>query len=268
MRMESPVAGGLEKALLLIQTRPVYRNPTLGGAAMASPLRNTRKKVKFLTGRGGNAMSIRGAARICVTAAMLLAAQGAASAGEIVSDYTDLDPEGGCVWDSLDHLSESEKEEMLGNSAVCKGLPGYPVHFSEYDLRQYVAFGEVDEEDRVPGGFEEFNHTGDKIEWRIEDGTPVAAILRWFIENPDPNTGETDKALEGQVLVVSSVAEPGDGRGSCPVAFVDARENANANELARELADRLAKDFVCGKDKPAWHGKRGPHSGEPVERVE
>lgn len=200
-----------------------------------------------------------------LAAGLALAAPRAGLAADTVSEYTDLDPEAGCEWDSLDHLSEQEKEELLGNSAVCKGLSGYPVHFSEYDLRQYVTFGEVDEEGRIAGGFEQFNHTGNRIEWRVMDGEPTAAILRWFIENADPKTGEIDKALEGQVLVVSSVAEPGDGRGSCPVAYVDARENANANELARELADRLARDFTCGKDKPAFHGKRGPLSGDPVD---
>ncbi len=210
----------------------------------------------------------RHSAKAGIAAVIFLVAQGIADAGEIVSDYTDLDLEGGCTWDSLDHLSESEKEEMLGNSAVCRGLPGYPVHFSEFDLRQYAAFGEVDEDGRVPGGFAEFNRTGGKIEWRIDDGEPIAAILRWHIEIPDPTTGMMSKALEGQVLVVSSVAQPGDGRGSCPVAYVDARENANANELARELADSLARDFTCGKDRPAWHGKRGPLSGNPVETVE
>lgn len=210
----------------------------------------------------------RHAARAGIAAVIFLVATGMAHAGEIVSDYTDLDPEGGCKWDSLDHLSEAEKEEMLGNSAVCKGLPGYPVHFSEFDLRQYVAFGEVDEDGRAPGGFAQFNRTGAKIEWRIEDGEPVAAILRWYIENPDPKSGETVKALEGQVLVVSSVAQPGDGRGSCPVAYVDARENADANEMARKLADSLARNFVCGRDRPAWHGKRGPLSGSPVGTVE
>jgi hypothetical protein len=206
----------------------------------------------------------------CLAAAAIIAAgpYRPAIAAEIVSSYTDLDPDGGCVWDSLDHLSEQEREELLGNSAVCPGLAGYPVNFSEFDLRQYVTFGEVDEEGRIAGGFEQFNHTGNRIEWRVMDGEPVAAILRWFIENADPATGEVDKAIEGQVLVVSSVAEPGDGRGSCPVGYVDARENASANELAREIADRLARDFVCGRDKPAFHGKRGPHSGDPVELAE
>ncbi len=139
----------------------------------------------------------RHAAKAGIAAAILLVAQSIANAGEIVSDYTDLDPEGGCKWDSLDHLSEAEKEEMLGNSAICRGLPGYPVHFSEFDLRQYVAFGEVDEEGRIPGGFAQFNRTGAKIEWRIEDGEPVAAILRWYIENADPKTGETEQGAGG-----------------------------------------------------------------------
>ena len=40
--------------------------------------------------------------------------------------------------------------------------------------------------------------------------------------------------------------------------YVDALANANANALAREIADKHARDFICGKDKPVVLGKVTP----------
>lgn len=183
-------------------------------------------------------------------------------ASSFTSAYSKLDIVLDCMWDSLDHLSEDEREQMLGNSAICTGYGQIPVHFSEFDIRQYVAFGDVGPDDRTPGGFGEFNRINDTIEWRLYDGEPFATILRWFIENTDPDTGATERALEGQVLVVSTVATP-DNPVSCPIAYVDAMANRNANELARDAADRLAMDFRCGTDHPYFVGERGPLSGSP-----
>jgi hypothetical protein len=44
----------------------------------------------------------------------------------------------------------------------------------------------------------------------------------------------------------------------CHVGYVDALANVNANELAREIADKHARDFICGKDKPVVLGKVTP----------
>ncbi len=35
----------------------------------------------------------------------------------------------------------------------------------------------------------------------------------------------------------------------CHVAYVDVAANPNANELARQAADDLARDFKCGTDQ-------------------
>ncbi|MFZ1814937.1 MAG: hypothetical protein WBO55_12685 [Rhizobiaceae bacterium] len=205
-----------------------------------------------------------------VAAAFGLSATGSKAEG-IESAYSKFDIDRDCVWDSLDHLSEEERDQMLGNSAVCKGYGDYPVHFSEFDLRQYTGFGPVNEDWRTPGTFGQFNHVGDTIEWRLRNGRPFATIFRWFIENANPSTGEVDKKHEGQVLVISSVAQPdapeGD-RTSCPIGYVDARANANANELARQVADSTAEGFRCGTDLPVFHGKREPLSGNPTSIAE
>jgi len=43
----------------------------------------------------------------------------------------------------------------------------------------------------------------------------------------------------------------------CHVAYIDAAANPNANDLAREAADELARDFKCGKDEVKVIGERG-----------
>ena len=42
------------------------------------------------------------------------------------------------------------------------------------------------------------------------------------------------------------------------MGYVDALANANANDLAREIADKHARAFECGKDKPVILGKVEP----------
>ncbi|MEM7214013.1 MAG: hypothetical protein AAF423_00620 [Pseudomonadota bacterium] len=169
------------------------------------------------------------------------------------SVYTTLDLEKGCVF-------HSEYEQ--GASAYCSGYKGYPVHFSEGDLRQMMRFGHVGKLEGQWESFGQFNRVNTTIEWRIKEGKPYATILRWFIENSN-DSGEYTKALEGQVLVVSRIANH-ENPTSCVVGYVDARSNSDANLLAQNLADTGAASFVCGTDKPVFHGERGKFSGDPV----
>ncbi len=180
----------------------------------------------------------------------------AASAND--STYTDLD---------TDHCKTLSPEDSEGGgiSLQCKGLPDYAVYFKEGDLRQSILYGPVSEAyiDGVFESFGPFNNAGRKIEWRLgADGKPVATILRWFIENIDPATGEPSPKVRGQVLVVSKVAG-GDGQG-CVVGYVDALANPEPNSLARQVADTEAETFACGRDTAAFHGKRGPTAAEPT----
>ena len=93
---------------------------------------------------------------------------------------------------------------------------------------------------------------------------PRAAILRWFLENTDPQTGEeVTPQTTGQVLVISRIGQPGDAR-ACVVGYVDAKANANANVIARVIADGLASSFECGFDGPVFHGERGPLATDPM----
>jgi len=44
---------------------------------------------------------------------------------------------------------------------------------------------------------------------------------------------------------------------------VDGRQNANALDLARRIADQHARTFRCGKDKPIVLGEKGPGFSGP-----
>ncbi len=173
------------------------------------------------------------------------------------STYTDL------VFDGCEKISEYED----GAQIKCAGYQGYHVYLKEGDLRQAVIFGKVDQL-LIDEGFESFghfNHVNTKIEWRLgDDGKPVAAILRWFVENENPDTGAVDGTNNGEVLVVSRVAR-GEGDGlSCVVGYVDALANGAANTLARNVADNEAGDFACGYNEPMWWGERSEKAGQEM----
>jgi hypothetical protein len=143
----------------------------------------------------------------------------------------------------------------------CAGYNGIPVRVSAGDQRTYVSFGANAAKEVAAGEtLASFNSEGKTIEWRIErdaNGKPraFATILRWNTTV----TGDDDKQVRGQVLVVTRLG-PG---GVCHVGYVDGRANANANELAVKLADERARTFKCGKDKPVIVGEKGPGFSGP-----
>ncbi|MFT6542102.1 MAG: hypothetical protein ACJAU5_001182 [Maricaulis maris] len=86
------------------------------------------------------------------------------------------------------------------------------------------------------GNFGQF-HT--VIEWRVLDGAPYATIHRYVSA-----TFETGDAVRQETLIVTAL-RPGGSPTSCHVGFVDATAVSGANEIAREMADRLAADHDC-----------------------
>ncbi|MEQ9634932.1 MAG: hypothetical protein RLW68_02480 [Devosia marina] len=149
------------------------------------------------------------------------------------SAYTDL---------NLDDCLILEADDF-GASWACPGYKGYPLMVQEGDLRFSLSYGFEPDENGV--GFQTlppFNYLGAKLEWRLSNALgrwfPIATIVRYHTAHPE--TGED----YGQVLVVSQIAEG----NNCHIAYVDARANANANELAREAADK-AGDFDCMTDE-------------------
>ncbi len=197
---------------------------------------------------------------ILVTTMAVASTNQFANAQDYTSAYTELNFDQHCTI-----LSRYE----LGVSAKCTGYtpPGmgpdaqWPIYFAEGDLRQMVRFGHVNEETDQWQSFGQFNQVGKTVEWRLSNGKPIATILRWFVDSENPQTGAHE---EGQVLVVSTVANHSDPNNGCVVGYVDARANSNANVLARNVADSIAGHFQCNSDNPKFYGERGPNSGTPT----
>ena len=173
-----------------------------------------------------------------LVAALAALALASPAHADFTSAYTDLNLDECLVLDADD----------FGTSWSCPGYKGYPLKVSEGDLRFSLQYG-FDPD--ASSGFQTlppFNNLGAKLEWRLSNDLgrwmPIATIVRYF--TADPETGE-DK---GQVLVVTQLL---DGN-TCHIAYVDATANANANELAREAADK-AGDFDCATDEVETIGK-------------
>ena len=150
--------------------------------------------------------------------------------------------------------------DEVGGTWKCKGFKDYPVWFSEGDARQSIFLGHVGDwyQKGAWESFGQFNHYGGTLEWVLENGAPVAAITRFFVQNSeDPPSKD-----KGQVLVVSKVGQPGAGE-ACVVGYVDARANPEPNALARKVAAEKVKGFRCRVDMPEYHGAKGPAAGEP-----
>ena len=89
------------------------------------------------------------------------------------------------------------------------------------------------------------------IEWRLEkqqDGKarPSATIARWNMKRAADNLGRNGNA-GGRVLVVTRLG-PG---AICHVGYVDAVANANANDLAREIADKYRAGAAAAESRMA-----------------
>lgn len=131
--------------------------------------------------------------------------------------------------------------------ATCPGYGGLPVYYTEIDLRVRIAYGTSDMgKAQLWGSFSGFNYAHHTIEWRLgRDGAPFATIHRWFVSG---NDGGADR----QVLMIHKIAQP--GMPGCTVGMIDATVNADANVLARDIADGVVRDFACGRDRAQWYG--------------
>jgi hypothetical protein len=178
------------------------------------------------------------AIRQILVAGAILAAAAPAAAQQIDSTYTDLDLNECTILDATE----------FGVTWACPGFKGYPVWIAEGDLRFFVSYGFGAPEQPAAGQtLGPFNTLGPRIEWRMSDQSgdwrPFATILRYDTESETYN---------GQALVVTRL-QPGP---VCQVAWIDARANPDANELARQAADTLAAGFDCSRP-PLVYGNRG-----------
>lgn len=150
------------------------------------------------------------------------------------SAYTKLD---------LDACVVLEQDEESGGVRLfCSGYGDVPIFVSEGDLRFDVDYGAPNE---IWESFSSFNSINETVEWRIHDGHPHAAILRFFIDTGMTGTDEDT----GQILVVSKVGS--EGAPGCVVALVDVSIE-QANGVARGAA-AMAENFSC-EDQPVAIG--------------
>jgi hypothetical protein len=178
-----------------------------------------------------------------------------ADAQSLGSTYTSTAPK--------DCRQIGKPSELDGSTArACPGKAGLVVLISEDDLREIVSVGRnrkaAAEEPAAKVWFGPFNSSENTVEWRAAGAKPFAIIQRWHIADG------TDLDKQGRpntkAMLVVTRLPPGP---VCHVAYVDAIANPNANELARKVADDLARGFNCDKDKVEIVGT----SGRAVELV-
>jgi hypothetical protein len=140
---------------------------------------------------------------------------------------------------------------------VCRGKSTLVVLVSKDDKRETISVGrnrdQAAKEPAAQSYFGPFNSALPSIEWRIAGNNPFAMIQRWRIADVVDQTisgGGTD----AKALLVVSRLPPG---AVCPVAYVDAAANPNADELARQAADQIARGFKCGSDEAKVLGAPG-----------
>lgn len=170
---------------------------------------------------------------------LLVAVHPAQAQSGMMSVYTDLD---------LDECMVLEADDF-GASWSCPGYRGYPLMVQEGDLRFSLRYGfNIDKNNAGFQTLAPFNELGGTLEWRLSNALgrwfPIATIVRYH--TADPETGVN----KGQVLVVTQIQ---DGN-SCHIAHIDALANENANELARQAADK-AGNFNCLTDEVEIIGK-------------
>jgi len=152
----------------------------------------------------------------------------------------------------LNEMCEPLKEPKMGVDSgawICEGYKNIPVYVAEGDLRFFVSFGDkAMQEPAASQSLGPRNRLGDTVEWVLEDGEPVATILRWHTDIPAELAGaeqaDADGFYRGQVLVVTQLRE---GK-TCHVGYVDARAAKNANKLARDAAHLLAGIWDCSSE--------------------
>jgi hypothetical protein len=172
----------------------------------------------------------------------------AASAGDITSVYSDFDLK---TCKALELYADEDE----GGVWQCKGIPGFDVLYLEGDLRGYVAFGpEARSQCTSAQTFGAFNSPGPKIEWRMENGKPIATILRWLTDN-----GSGEATAKQNWLAVTKL----NGKDACRTALIDTKY-PEANSIARAKADGPSRSFDCEKDMPEMVSRRAVTASEII----
>jgi hypothetical protein len=110
----------------------------------------------------------------------------------------------------------------------CRGVAGYKLRLLEGDIRQtlnVITPAKKKFELKFWFFYGGFSTIGEKVEWRVRRGVPIALIARYNVANAEDSTKSTSYLLISKIGLTSScvtdVVEPG----------------PRQNERARELAD-------------------------------
>ena len=131
----------------------------------------------------------------------------------------------------------SNPNEAGSYEGECPGVGGYRVRLLEGDIRQtlnIISPSKKKSELNFWGFYDGFSTVGEKIEWRIKGGVPVALITRFNVANNEDSSKNTS------YLMVSKIGKI----KSCVTDVV--LPGKDQNEKARELAD-AASTKPCKK---------------------
>lgn len=159
--------------------------------------------------------------KILIISLVLTLTFGAAAAGQNKSIYTSTRT-------SACRTIKAASEGTGSYIGECRGVGGYKVRLIEGDIRQTLDI-------ITPAGkkfelnfwnvFGSFSSIGEKIEWRVNRGVPVALIARYNVADPEGIRGNTS------YLMVSKAGPA----SSCVTDVV--KPGPSQNEEARRLAD-------------------------------
>ena len=146
----------------------------------------------------------------------------------------------------FDNCTAYQAEDEPVHFSDCAGFAGWTVHIVAGEHGAAVAYSRRGKEAQWgenPPRAGVFQDLGQVMEWRLDaSGAPFATIYRSIFTGFEPGDG-------GQYLTVSALRPDGEV-GACHVAYVEAAQQANANQIAREAADYLAPGWQCGVDEP------------------
>jgi hypothetical protein len=175
-----------------------------------------------------------------VAAGLAVLVPGAAGAQTIGSVYTRID----------DRCTQRQLPGEPAYETACRGHGEWSVYIVAGEHGAAAAYGrrgEAMSDYAGPPMRGLFGGYNDVVEWRLEDGRAFATIHRYIHYNP-PEMLEVSGGLEEpNTLIVTALRADGD-RPACPVAHVDASALPQANAVARDVADRLARGWDCSLD--------------------
>lgn len=143
-------------------------------------------------------------------------------------------------------------EESGGQTFRCNGYQDIALYVTDENGRFDVDAGVPNAEWATAG--RPYNSVGDTVEWRLHDGKPVAAILRYNFMTDGIEPTRTSE------LAVNAIGR--EGSPGCLIEWVEADVQPDQNTAARQIADQQAEDFDCESSAP------GLSDGEPAAELE